>query len=212
MGSASKQAAAERRARIEQLRQEEKRRERRNKIIASAVGGTLLLGMVGGGIWIVMDAKKKDEVAKGPVDGVRTFSGLSNKHVDGKVSYKQTPPVGGDHNPVWLDCMGTVYDQPVANENAVHGLEHGAVWISYSSKATADDIAALKKKVDGKPYTFMSPYPSQPGTVMLSAWGTQLTVDNAKDPRIDRFLTKYVQGPQTLEPGASCTADGPMNK
>ncbi|UNX53333.1 DUF3105 domain-containing protein [Georgenia sp. TF02-10] len=40
---------------------------------------------------------------------------------------------------------------------------------------------------------------------MLSAWGVQLSVDDAADPRIDAFLAKHVQGEQTPEPGASCS-------
>jgi hypothetical protein len=40
---------------------------------------------------------------------------------------------------------------------------------------------------------------------MLTAWGKQLTVDGADDPRVDRFFSQFVQGPQTPEPGATCT-------
>lgn len=51
----------------------------------------------------------------------------------------------------------------------------------------------------------MSPDKEQAGTIVLSAWGKQLTVDKADDPRVAQFFTKYVQGPQTPEPGAACT-------
>ena len=51
----------------------------------------------------------------------------------------------------------------------------------------------------------MSPVDDQAGAIMLSAWGKQVTVDGAADPRVDAFFTKYVQGPQTPEPGAACT-------
>lgn len=40
---------------------------------------------------------------------------------------------------------------------------------------------------------------------MLSAWGKQLTVKSAADARVAQFFTKYVQGPQTPEPGAACS-------
>ncbi|MFF4649139.1 DUF3105 domain-containing protein [Streptomyces sp. NPDC001380] len=229
MGSASKQSAAARRARIEQLRQEEKRRERRNKVIAFTAAGVVLAGMVGGGIWIVTDANSKDDAkkaqaaasasaqaaarqaaAKTDIPGVRTWKNLTFNHVTKKVAYPMTPPVGGDHNPQWLDCEGKVYDKPVPNENAVHSLEHGAVWVTYNGKATPADIKTLSSKVSTTPYSFMSPYPDEKGTVTLSAWGTQLTVDSAKDPRVNQFFLKYVQGPQTREPGASCSDVGVM--
>ena len=47
------------------------------------------------------------------------------------VKYDTTPPIGGNHSPYWADCSGTVYSAAIANENAVHMLEHGAVWITY---------------------------------------------------------------------------------
>ncbi|MFD9129080.1 DUF3105 domain-containing protein [Kitasatospora sp. NPDC059571] len=225
MGSASKQSKqtsgnpgnrqsqadrqADRKARIAELREAEKRRDRRNKIIAFTAAGVLLAGMIGAGAWIALDAKhtkdEKAKAAKAPITGVKTYDNLSRNHVETKVTYPQTPPVGGDHNPVWLNCMGDVYDKPVQNENAVHSMEHGAVWVTYSSKASAADIKTLSTKVKATPYSFMSPYPDEKGTVTLSAWGTQLVVDSASDPRVDQFFTKYVQGPQTQEPGASCS-------
>jgi hypothetical protein len=92
----------------------------------------------------------------------------------------------------------------VRDENAVHSLEHGAVWITYNADATNADVKSLATRVQGQPYTMMSPYPDQPGTIELTAWGLQLTVANAEDPRIDEFLQAYRQGPQTPEPGAPC--------
>ncbi|WP_407912636.1 DUF3105 domain-containing protein [Kitasatospora sp. NE20-6] len=225
MGSASKQSKqtsgnpgsrpsqadrqSDRKARIAELRAAEQRRDRRNKIVAFSVAGALVAGMIGAGTWIALDAKHdrdaKAKAAAAPIDGVQTFDNLSRNHVETKVDYPQTPPVGGDHNPVWLDCMGTVYDKPVENGNAVHSLEHGAVWVTYNAKASAEDIKTLSAKVKATTYTLMSPYPDEKGTITLTAWGTQLTVDSASDPRVEKFFTKYVQGPQTQEPGASCS-------
>ncbi|MFC9331909.1 DUF3105 domain-containing protein [Kitasatospora sp. NPDC057015] len=224
MGSASKQssksnkpsgkqAGLDRRARIAELRAEEQRRDRRNKVIAGSIAGVLVIGAIATGSWIVVDANNKknakraaaEAAANATIDGVQTFDNLSRNHVQTKVTYPQTPPVGGDHNPVWLDCMGHVYDQPVENERAVHSMEHGAVWVTYNAKATPDDIKALSEKVSATPYSLLSPYPDEAGTITLNAWGTQLTVNSASDPRIGTFFAKYVQGKQTQEPGASCT-------
>ncbi|WP_256463958.1 DUF3105 domain-containing protein [Georgenia sp. TF02-10] len=51
----------------------------------------------------------------------------------------------------------------------------------------------------------VSPYENLESAIVLSAWGVQLSVDDAADPRIDAFLAKHVQGEQTPEPGASCS-------
>ncbi|MFH9351945.1 DUF3105 domain-containing protein [Kitasatospora sp. NPDC017646] len=216
MGSASKQSnkpggkdGGDRRSRIAELRAAEQRRDRRNKVIASVAAGVLVIGAIATGTWLVMDQnqKKKDREAAANADipGVKTFGDLSRNHVKDKVNYPMTPPVGGDHNAVWLDCMGHVYDKPVENERAVHSLEHGAVWVTYNGKATPEDIKTLSDKVKATPYSLMSPYPDEQGTITLNAWSTQLIVDSASDPRVNEFFTKYVQGKQTQEPGASCT-------
>ncbi|MDH6129589.1 DUF3105 domain-containing protein [Kitasatospora sp. GP82] len=216
MGSASKQSnkpgkegTADRRTRIAELRAEEQRRDRRNRFIAIGAATVLVASMLGVGAWVALDAKSKQDAktadAKAPIEGVKTYDNLSRTHVTTKVNYPQVPPVGGDHSPIWANCMGTVYDKPLANENAVHSLEHGAVWVTYNSKASADDLKTLSDKVKVTPYSLMSPYPDEKGTITLTAWGTQLVLDSAKDPRVAEFFTKYVQGPQTQEPGASCS-------
>ncbi|WP_035841591.1 DUF3105 domain-containing protein [Kitasatospora azatica] len=203
-------AAADRRARIAELRAQEQRRERRNRIVAIAAAIVVVLGAAGAGTYAVERAadqkRARAAAASASIPGVKTFGTFTRNHVTTPVQYSQTPPVGGDHNPVWTPCMGNVYDQPLHNENAVHSLEHGAVWVTYNGKATAADIKTLSDKVKATPYSFMSPYPDEPGTITLSAWSTQLVLDSATDPRVNEFFTKYVQGPQTQEPGASCSA------
>lgn len=140
------------------------------------------------------------------IDGVETFGDLSRDHTSDDVDYPQSPPVGGEHDPQWVDCTGTVYAEPVRDENAVHALEHGAVWITYSDDLASADVDALVDRVDGQPYTFMSPYSNQASPIVLTGWGVQLSVDGVTDERIDEFLTTYRQGPQTPEPGATCEA------
>jgi hypothetical protein len=142
----------------------------------------------------------------GGIEDVQTYGDLSREHTTDAVAYPQSPPVGGDHDPQWVDCTGTVYDEPVRNENAVHAMEHGAVWITYTDALSQADIDTLGAKVDGEPYSFMSPYPEQASPIALTAWGVQLGVSGVDDPRIDAFLTAYRAGPQTPEPGATCEA------
>ena len=114
------------------------------------------------------------------IEGVQTYGDLTRDHTTDAVAYPQSPPVGGDHDPQWVDCTGTVYDEPLRNENAVHALEHGAVWVTYTDAVSDDDVAALAAKVDGEPYSFMSPYPDQESPIVLTAWGVQLGVDERR--------------------------------
>ncbi|MET9451901.1 DUF3105 domain-containing protein [Streptomyces cinerochromogenes] len=222
MGSGKNSSTAARKARIEEMRRAERARERRNRVLTIAASAVVVVGLVVGGVVLVrsQDDSGKDQAtpsgdAKGSgdsghfttgKDGVKTWSGkLSRTHVTTKVSYPMYPPVGGNHNPVWLNCNGDVYTKPVADENAVHALEHGAVWVTYTGKAPKADVDALAAKVKKTPYSLMSPYENQEAPLMLSAWGHQVAVKSAKDPEVDKFFATYVQGRQTPEPGASCT-------
>ena len=201
----------DRKARIEQMRRAEQARERRSRIITIAVSGVVVAGLVGFGVYVLnKESDKKDQElaqAKAPVSGEKSWDAkkLGRTHVTKTVTYPMKPPVGGDHNQVWMNCNGDVYKEPVPDMNAVHSLEHGAVWVTYNDKASAGDVSKLSEKVKKTPYTLMSPFKDQAGPIMLSAWGKQLTVDSASDPRVSQFFTKYVQGAQTPEPGAACT-------
>ncbi|MGW7786354.1 DUF3105 domain-containing protein [Streptomyces tricolor] len=197
--------AEARRARIAEQRRAERARERRNRIMTIAASTAILAGLVGGGWYLIDAANDKEQAKAAPVAGEKTWSKLSRNHVDKKVDYPMTPPAGGNHSPVWQNCNGNVYTRPIQNENAVHSMEHGAVWVTYNDKAADADVKALAAKVAKTPYTLMSPDLGQVSPITLTAWGHQLNVTKQSDPRVAQFLDKYVQGAQTPEPGAACT-------
>ncbi|MFC8962896.1 MULTISPECIES: DUF3105 domain-containing protein [unclassified Streptomyces] len=217
MGSAKNTATATRKARIEELRRAERARARRNRILVIAASVVVVAGLAVGGVVLVQsqsddekstasDAKQASGHFVTGADGVRTWKGtLARNHVTKTVSYPMEPPVGGDHNQVWMNCNGDVYTKAINNMNAVHSLEHGAVWVTYNGKASAGDVKALAAKVKKTPYTLMSPVDDQKDPIMLSAWGKQRTVTSATDKNVDAFFSEFVQGKQTPEPGAACT-------
>jgi hypothetical protein len=87
----------------------------------------------------------------------------------------------------------------------VHSLEHGAVWITHSPDLPAEQVAQLEELTTENPYLLVSPREDLPSEVVLSAWGAQLQLDSVDDERVPVFLTKYLQGEQTPEPGAACS-------
>jgi hypothetical protein len=132
----------------------------------------------------------------------------SHTHVEGNITYDTTPPIGGDHSQYWADCTGTVYSQPIANENAVHMLEHGAVWITYNAKTLpASQLAVLKKDVSGIDRMALSPYPNLDVPISLQAWGYQLKIStaNASDPRIAAFIAALKDNSKTTPENATCS-------
>ncbi|MBT2511029.1 DUF3105 domain-containing protein [Streptomyces sp. ISL-98] len=209
--ASTKTSNASRKARIEEMRRAEQSRERRNRFLTIGISTVVVVGLVGFGSYVFLQQSEKKEqkvaLAKAPVKKEKSWDAkkLGRNHVTKEVSYPMTPPVGGDHSQVWMNCERDVYKKEIPKVNAVHSLEHGAVWVTYNDKASDADVKKLEEKVRKTSYSLMSPVKDQSGALMLSAWGKQVTVDSASDPRVEQFFTKYVQGPQTPEPGAPCT-------
>ena len=140
---------------------------------------------------------------------------LGHNHVAGPVKYSVTPPVGGDHNATWMNCG--VYDQAVPNERAVHNMEHGAVWITYSPSLAASAVSQLRaffgrqtvlnpSGQGGSRYIDLTPYPGLPSPIVVSSWGFQLRLTSPTDPRLQQFVNKFrVSQQYTPEYGAPCT-------
>ncbi|MFD9886869.1 DUF3105 domain-containing protein [Streptomyces alboflavus] len=218
MGSAKKTSSAERKARIEEMRRAERARERRNSVLTITLSAVIVAALGVGGYFLISQADDDKESGKAgdakavakfttTADGERVWDAkkLGRTHVGGKVNYPVNPPVGGNHNQVWMNCNGDVYTKEIPNENAVHSLEHGAVWVTYNDQAKPADLKKLEAKVKKTPYSLMSPVKKQKDPILLSAWGHQRVVKDAADKQIDTFFSTYVQGKQTPEPGAACT-------
>ncbi|MFD3505892.1 DUF3105 domain-containing protein [Nocardia sp. NPDC058666] len=125
-----------------------------------------------------------------------------------RVAYPSIPPVGGPHDAQWAACTGVVYAQALRTENAVHALEHGAVWIAYDpAKVSAADQALLRARVTDRQYTLMSPIPGMDHPISLQSWGHQLPLTSADDERIDQFIVALRENPYTTpEVGATCSS------
>ena len=186
--------ASERGARLTEIREQQRRAERRRTGLITGVSALVAAVLIAvTAIVIVGEQRRQSDVAD-----------LSATHVQQPVQYEQTPPVGGDHAGAWANC-GT-YTEPIPSELGVHSLEHGAVWITYSPDVPTEQVQRLTDLAGGNAYVLLSPFdglPEQP--IVASAWGLQLPLETADDPRLEQFLVKYQQGEQTPEPGAPCT-------
>lgn len=141
------------------------------------------------------------------IEGVVVTTGWSRDHAEGQpepspVNGVLLPPAGGTHSAQWQSCA--VYDEPIDTWRAVHSMEHGAVWITYNPALDASEVASLAALADGQDYVLMSPLPDLTSPVVLTAWGLQLELPSADDPRAAQFVAAYANGPQTPEPGAPC--------
>lgn len=159
------------------------------------VVGVLAAGIIGYAFWAQRGTEATGwEEQAAAIEGIVNYREtqpdmLTNLHTEDPVQYQVLPPVGGDHSGVWQRCDGEVYGAPINDGNAVHSLEHGAVWITYNPDLLAEgQVDTLAGKVQGTGKLFLSPYPGLDAPISLQAWGYQLKVDDAGDPRIDDFI------------------------
>ncbi|MBN9620414.1 MAG: DUF3105 domain-containing protein [Actinobacteria bacterium] len=177
-------------------------------VIATHKSGSSTTVSQGGQSVDASDPYRQPELpAAAKIQGVTYRVEANHPHVEGSISYDSTPPVGGDHSQYWADCTGTVYSQPIANENAVHMLEHGAIWITYNAKTLpASGVKQLASYVSGVDRMALSPFPDLKTPISLQAWGYQLFLSSPTDPRIAQFIAALKYNPKTTpEYGATCS-------
>lgn len=145
----------------------------------------------GGGGKVVLD----------DLPGLERFGVQDRGHTEEPVAYPESPPVGGDHFPVWLNCG--LYDGEVPEELAVHSLEHGAVWFAVDPDVFEDLRDDLVDLVGTDTHLLASPYPGLDDPIVLVAWANRIAVDDLGDPRVEAFIDAFAgAGP---EPGAACS-------
>jgi hypothetical protein len=202
-----RQAAKEERVAV----QEAARRTRKRAAIRKRLTKYAIIIFAVGGLAALLFIPRKGSYSVGGsgdvIEGVRRYQNPTG-HTQSTVTYPQSPPVGGEHHPTWLNCG--IYTEPVPKVNAVHSMEHGAVWVTYDPKLGADTLAALREHLPST-YVVLSPYIDIPAPIVLSAWNVQLYVDTPDDPRLPRFFEEYWRNQNVPEPGALCTggSNGP---
>lgn len=134
-------------------------------------------------------------------EGIEVYEGLGQDHVDDPV-YDVRPPPGGDHLDRWESCG--FFAVEIDDGNAVHSLEHGAVWVAYRPDLDDTQVDELESLANVETHLLVSPYPDLDTPLMLVAWGVRLPLDSVDDERFDRFLATFIRGPQTPEVGVPC--------
>jgi hypothetical protein len=174
---------------------------RRLPLVLASVAAALVMGAALAAP-LVERAIRGDEEARRALDlsAVQTYDVTERSHTMLDVPYPQSPPVGGPHAPVWLDCG--VYDEPVRDENAVHDLEHGSVWIAYDPDLSAAEVDRLAGQLPDN--GIMSPYTGLAAPVVVTVWGAQLALDGVDDERLGLFLEEYGDGHTAPEFGVTC--------
>jgi len=118
-----------------------------------------------------------------------------------KFSYNTNPPTSGPHWPQQAECK--IYDEEIADESALHSLEHGAVWLSYKDKNDKDLVNKLTEIVKSSPgKVLLSPRGKNDSKIAVAAWTRLLKQESLDEKQIKDFIKNYRN--QSPEPLAQC--------
>ncbi|MFE5940836.1 DUF3105 domain-containing protein [Streptomyces sp. NPDC056470] len=137
------------------MRHADRVRDRRNRVIVVAADPAVVAGVGSFGAYVLSNEseqkKAAEAAARAPVEGEKDWDAtkLGRNRVAKSVTYPMKPPVGGDHDQAWMNCEGDVYKKPVPDMKAVHSLEHGAVWVRSSDKASASTSRSSPRRSAG---------------------------------------------------------------
>lgn len=113
------------------------------------------------------------------------------------IAYASYPPTSGTH---WdAPASWGFHTEPVADEYAVHNLEHGGVVASYNN-ISGDDLAKLRalltsypRDTYGEVKLLIRPYDKvAPGTIVLTAWNWIDELPGYDEARIRAFMSAHL--------------------
>lgn len=195
----------ERRKLIKQLRRKEEAGARKSKKIRNYLLITVLVVASAVGVWqltrkspekIEFEQKVEAVSLEGKVEEF-PIEGQAHVGVRTPVTYRTNPPTSGDHL-AEAERWG-VYDEEVSDKEAVHGLEHGGIWITYKD-LDEESIKVLKEiGKENAGSTIVSPRAANDVKIAVVSWGRMMTLDSVDKALIQKYIDTYKnQGPEKL--------------
>lgn len=117
--------------------------------------------------------------------------------------YTSNPPTSGPH--YGQTARSGFREKAIADQNIIHNLEHGDVWIAYHPRVS-DEIKKQLKEF-GAAKVIITPRETNDTDITLAAWGRldAFNIENNALPaeRVSDFIKRYTnKGPERI-PGAS---------
>jgi hypothetical protein len=100
--------------------------------------------------------------------------------------YNSNPPTSGSHYA--QPANWGIYERPLADEQAIHNLEHGGIWISYRDidEETLTRLRDLANRNRGA--VILSPREDNDKKIALASWGRLENLDEFDEERIQFFI------------------------
>lgn len=162
----------------------------------------LLIGVIGIGAWLFQYIKGLSSQGEDYSRGVELMAESHIQPGNEPESYTSNPPTSGPH--YGQTAKAGFRSEEISDQNILHNLEHGDIWISYKPTVSQSVVEELKKFAGGK--VIITPRSGNDTDIALAAWGRLDTfdlpsgeVDEATKGRIGDFILRYkLKGPEFI--------------
>ena len=165
------------------------------KIIAIYV--VVIIAVLGIGYWLFHSSQTTNQNLAGTAYPI-----LGRNHIDvgthPQVPYNSNPPTSGDHYP--NPANWGVYKTTLPDEQVVHNLEHGGIWISYKANVDADTVAKLEDFAKRYQLVVVEPRDADDTPIAFSSWGYLEKFDHYDEASMVKFIEDhYNKGPEKVQ-------------
>ncbi|MBX4186962.1 MAG: DUF3105 domain-containing protein [Candidatus Doudnabacteria bacterium] len=157
----------------------------------------IVAAVIGAAFWLFKSSQEKVKNLPG-----QTFENLGQQHIDqGSTNhppYNSNPPTSGWHWPQPADWG--VYSTTLPDEELVHNLEHGGIWISYKpDKVDQNTINMLNDFAKRYPLIVVEPREKNDAAISLAAWTHLENLDHYDERLILEFISAFHnRGPEKV--------------
>ena len=110
--------------------------------------------------------------------------------------YNTNPPTSGAHgSPVNFG----IYTEELPDENMVHNIEHGGIWISYTG-ISEEEIAQLEEIAQRHPRSVvLAPRSANDTPIAIVSWGRLMKLDAVDEELIEEYIKRNInKSPEPL--------------
>jgi len=162
----------------------EQRKNTRNRIL-KWTAELLAVGIVGYGLFLLISRTTTPRPGESIAIQGRDHISVGSSHPE----YNSNPPTSGPHYAQPTDWG--VYQNELKDENVIHSMEHGGIWISYQPDIdddTKEKIEVLGKKHSGS--VVVSPRSANDSPIALASWGRLEKLSSFNEARILEFIKR----------------------
>ena len=159
------------------------------KLVIGIVG---FLAIVGFGVYLASQDGENNKQAgvdqSAPLQG-EEVAGLTASHIDegdSHEAYNSNPPTSGAH--LATAARWGVYQEALSDEQLVHNLEHGGIWISYKDidPETKANIERIGRSNPGS--VIVTPRAQNDSKIAVASWKRLMKLDFYDEQKILDFI------------------------